>query len=513
MGANNPPLLCYQEKILGRQDYWALKIEAQGGRPPEFHYELGDWVGGQVWLGSSATGAYLQFLRIPGFPQRFLVGMGVGDSIRTPICTETPFESCFVSYDYRPFPYDHNPRLLSAAAVSDFLPAVTDREGRLGGELEWVVQYTVPRNWVQFLAGLYDLAERLERDPHPLTGKAFTFKQAYTFAFGPQGEGSYSLEERTRDLRYASELDPYPISQGGNKVVAIQVWWCQLVERITGRPCAENGNVERAWRAQFRWTNQAYYAFGYASGHITPPVPLCAPGVGWTVKFYLTVPQLRNEPFDYASLPDGLFAEDIRRAEDPYRFLIEVYPFWAYVTHGVRLVGRDVVGYLLYDDYHNPIKTPLYYTMDAGQNLTNYPLYGWGTPPPGQTVRMAVLYRDTISKPGDWQPHPSHPLGEDNWHIVWSDVHLGGTLANPDCRVEAIGYHMYDLATSAQLDDFFGLAETPTPPRWYSPGTLFRTLPLLTRIGEWEPVLLGNVRFKIPAGSFQLPDWALPPGW
>ena len=72
---------------------------------------------------------------------------------------------------------------------------------------------------------------------------------------------------------------------------------------------------------------------------------------------------------------------------------------------------------------------------------------------------------------------------------------------------------MYDLATSARLDDFFGLAETPTPPRWYSPGIPFRTLPMLTRIGEWYVGLPVNVRLKIPAGSLQLPDWALPPGW
>ncbi|MDM7323792.1 MAG: hypothetical protein P3W93_002140 [Thermus sp.] len=513
LGENTPPVVCHMEKYARKENYWALKILDQGSAVPEEPFDLGMTVGGEIWIGPWGTGPYLQFLRIPGFDQRFLVGMEAGRSMEEG-CGRVPLETCFADEDLAKAPgaYSRKPILLGDPVVSSYIPAITNRFGTMEGELEWVTQYAVPRNWFDPLLGIYSLAERMEQNPDRFTGKAYTFKQSYSFSFGPQGEGRYSIDETLRDLRYAQDLDPYPVSQGGNVLAVNSVWSCKVLEKELGWPCPDKGNMDRAWRAQFRWTNLDYYAFRYASGHVSPMVPLCAPGVGWYLRGYFTEIQLRNEPFDLDTIRKEVYDFFIKltRADLRYGTFMAASPYWPYNTHMVYLVGQDIVGYVTGDSGTIPFGSgsPSSFSIPMKpQYLSRYPVKGWKTEPPGRTLRVAVLYRDTITKPGDWRPSPTHPYGEDNWHLVWSDVYLGGTLANPDCKVKSIGYHIYDLPTSARLDEFFGLEDVPV----HSTINPYFTVPILKRIGVLNVV--EDITFALSPGELQLPDWATPPGW
>lgn len=154
------------EKYARKENYWALKILDQWSAVPEEPFDLGMTVGGEIWIGPRGTGPYLQFLRIPGFDQRFLVGMGVSLGMRE-ACGRVPLETCFADEDLAKAPgaYSGKPIRLGDAAVSSNIPAITNRFGAMEGELEWVTQYAVPRNWFDPLFGIYSLAERMEQNP------------------------------------------------------------------------------------------------------------------------------------------------------------------------------------------------------------------------------------------------------------------------------------------------------------------------------------------------------------
>ncbi len=504
LGKDTPKLFCY------KPDYWPMRIRWQApSPPPETPWEIGKRVPGEIWTSPYGLGPALKFLRIPGFEERFLIGTLFSSPINEG-CYKLPCRGSFIErlrdWDMTNpvYPYNVLPVVFGGATVSSHLPAITNRYGTGEAELEWVAQYLVPQDH-SILTDPLDYGDRLERAPEPLTGKAFTFSQRYSFTFGSQGEIlGYTLEEEARGLRYARELDPYPLSRGSG---AYMMQDAQLYRVSPGMP--RDLELEAlAPRYQFHWTNLDYYTYRYASGNMTPPIPLCAPGFGWTVRSYGALPFLRANPYDYDAVPQEVWQ---REAQKDYPKIPR--PYWDNTLHLVVLVERDVVDYWIwYSHPRNGYEYTRWHPVAPRDKayLDRYPTAGKGNPP-GTTLRAAILYRNATRKTGDWRPHPSHAYGEDHWHIVWSDVRLAGTVDRPDCAVERIGYHMYDLSTSMRLDSLFGLTDVPSPAN-DEMAVFYPTTPVLGNIGMIVDSTY-TPEFLVPPGAVKLPDWALPPGW
>ncbi|MDW8358603.1 hypothetical protein [Thermus sp.] len=176
-----------------------------------------------------------------------------------------------------------------------------------------------------------------------------------------------------------------------------------------------------------------------------------------------------------------------------------IEPFVRYQVHLVRLVGRDVVGYArtvsgLMGGWGTEYPQLIHLRMNPHPD---YPVFGRGTPPE-RTLRVGVLYR--VTNLLDWRPHPSHPYGEDEWHLVWSDVRLGSR-----CETLGVGFHTFDREMSARLDEYFGLAAvlyTPLEQQRFP----YRPTPILSRLSR-------EGFFEVQPGEVKLPEWATPPGW
>lgn len=510
-GPETPGLVCQDPRAM-RDELLAQADEI----PPEDLWDVGE-TGVVVSMGANGMGPTLGFARLPGFPEhRFLVynDYRAAEGIFRK-CPLGPAEDCYERYrrEYDPGDWITPVGVIGNlhSVLSNFYPVLVGKGGSTEAELEWITQYWGPRD-LSPLRDPFDYQRRMETDPDPNTYKTYTYRRTYRAHLAPGRNVRVELGPFRAER--APQYDSKPIGRGYNLggVEMAEYWRWPLIATRAGWTRPTPGERERLYALQFYWENQAYYAFQEASGNVAPPTPICQPGMGYRVRSINGFVTFRNKVFPYDRFPLEYYQEDLPAGVMPYSM------------HTVLLVGQDVIHYYTKGGPYSAGYgfTPYFplefhpkgypgYTRGRPEDLARYPL--WGENPPGRTFRLAVLYRFTIVSPdpGDWRPHPSHPLGEDNWHIVWSDVRLAGTKDNPDCSVEAIGYHMYDESTSRALDSYFGLEEVSTASvaatvpmyRFYS------VLPVLTRLSPND----ASGYMRVPVGSVRLPNWALPPGW
>ncbi|WP_234554052.1 hypothetical protein [Thermus caliditerrae] len=485
---------------------WLDTVDAQpedlpSGTPGELLGEV-QGVPGEVTLRAGAHGPALGYLKIPGFPEhRFLVTRRV-PKIVDGVCVDPPLQGCFAHAFERyglTYPSVGMYQIVgNAGAPTKLFPNLTGKDGQLGGEWEWLVQMRAT-NMVYWPADPVDYARHLRELPDPDNGKTYAFKTRYRIELRPGKYPKILPEYRVLEPRRVPEHDAYPMTQG----------YARLARQMANqyRIPEEAAKGYTPWpeldALQHHWDNESYYAFRLGSGVVTPPTPLCQPGVGWAMPFYVGPFVPRKVPVDYDRVPREIWEQG--------NFIQKLGALQAYVSyfnHKVFLVDGDVVDYSVGESgFAGGWGTHLPYIIGFPQRdmPPQYPVHGFGDPP-GRTFRTAILYRFTAMT--GWEPDPSHPYGEDEWHIVWSDVYLGGTRDNPDCRTLGVGFHTYDRATSAMLDSFFGLAQVGGGLEYLYP---FGPAPILSRLGDF--LYDGSSLTRVRPGELRLPSWALPPGW
>jgi hypothetical protein len=263
--------------------------------------------------------------------------------------------------------------------------------------------------------------------------------------------------------------------------------------------------------------NEDFYVFQEASGHVTPPAPVCFPDGKHNVYFLLGPYQPRSVPLEpYVPYPT--------RNQEEWKIGIESHMV-NYTHHLVTTVGREarVVGYYVgmnlgprgggqgvgsWDDM------PRAFPVFLGETPNPYVALGRGV------ERYAVFYRSTARF--DWQPAPDHTPYEDLWKVVWSDVRLG---SGGDCAVERIGFHVFSPEESRALDRALGLAEVETYDNYGQEMPYGRDLGVGTHTSRRGPMLTAlyaapstttyyyawHYLNRVAPGEVRVP--LLPPGW
>lgn len=485
---------------------WVDEILVQGeDLPPETDPEwlLGKaafFVPKHIVLRTGASGPTLGYLKLPDFPEhRFLVARRVPKAMDTQ-CLGFPYQGCFtreIQYGVAVFT-EGMYELVGNGGLDPFFPYVTGKDGTIAGEWEWLTQVRTTR-MVRMVQDPVDYANVLKADPNPHNGKTYAFKTRYRVEPRPGKHPKFLPEGTMAEPRRAPEYDAYPMSQG------YYAFARRLANAYRVPEYARQGAVP--WpeleAVQHYWDNESYYAFQVGSGIVSPPTPLCLPGLGWVLPFSQGTFIPRKVPLDYDRIPREYF-----ESQDIFVYSAALAPYVPYLTHIVYLVGQDVVDYDVWQtDDRDGLGTyfPITNVLSTATPAPQYPVRGVGNPP-GRTLRVGVLYRFTATE--GWEPNPSHPYGEDEWHLVWSDVYLGGTKDNPDCRTLDIGFHTFDRATSARLDAHFGLAQVGRGLEKIYP---FGLVPMLSRLGT--RFFSDTSMTLAQPGEVKLPDWALPPDW
>lgn len=166
-------------------------------------------------------------------------------------------------------------REIGPGAANDLFPLLTGKDGRLGGEWEWLVQMKAT-NMLYWPVDPVDYARHLRELPDPTNGKTYAFKTRYTVALRPGKYPRIQPEGTMREPRRAPEYDPYPMTWGyvsgarglANKYRVPE--WAQ--QGYTPWPELE--------ALQHHWENESRYAFQEASGVVTPPTPCASQGCG-----------------------------------------------------------------------------------------------------------------------------------------------------------------------------------------------------------------------------------------
>jgi len=534
-------------------------------RPPDYRpeegvrFRLGDWIA-QFYvldrvqhsfemadLQEAIFGSAIRYYRLPGFPEaRFAIGRAYPANFwANCVFNPPPHEDgkcSFVPYiPDRPDLWDwylywlgnaahYYPQVFytivspGSSAARVFYPLVQGKDGSTEATAEVVYQYQFPTDrsyppgshpvgWTarpdlglipNVNRGPYftldDLLQAFRDLRGPDWGKSFVGTLRFRLEFLGGEEVRAVFAEHTPEgepfarVRRERRYDARPLSEG----------YFHLLRQVTQDPGMRRGAVVEALRPEntYRVMNDDFYVFEEASGHVVPPAPLCLPGGPHQVLTFLGPYQPRTES-----------AEPYARPGDYARF-----PYLNYTHHLVVARGREarVVGY-----WASPNLIPGAGVGPGGDtHPLAYPLTALRGPEPFQpgTERWAVFYRSTARL--SWEPSPDHTPYEDRWKVVWSDVRMEGTGANPRCGVDRIGFHVFSREESLELDRFFGLAETEEPSRAfygtinYPPSDSNRG-PMLTRL--YRPAYVEGATGYMDAltavapGEVQVP--LLPPGW
>jgi hypothetical protein len=455
--------------------------------------------------GEGALGTTLRYYRLPGFPEmRFLVGRTFPPHAKAYCPKFTSYPPAFAPEKCYFFPWhpDEHPMTLEGYNVSYYpkretihssegsgslaarlYPLLQGRNGSTESFLEFVWQIEVPtadapfpREWqyIELPPGqprynlwsgpyfaLEDLHTALTQYRGPDWGKTYSAKVRFRYDLLPGPKVRLTLpdwDDRLDapvavDFRRLHAYDARPMSKGYFVDLPTLIFYGH--GRIGIIP-PRQGVVAEAVKPEnlYGSPNDDFYVFQEASGHVTPPAPVCFPDGKHNVYFLLGPYQPRSVPLEpYVPYPTTTSEE--------WRIGIELH-LVNYTHHLVTTVGREarVVGY-----YVGMNLGP----RGGGQGVGSkddmpraFPVFLGETPNPyvalGRGVeRYAVFYRSTARF--DWQPAPDHTPYEDLWKVVWSDVRLG---SGGDCAVERIGFHVFSPEESRALDQAFGLAEVET---------------------------------------------------
>jgi hypothetical protein len=458
-----------------------------------------------IAMGEGALGTTLRYYRLPGFPEmRFLVGRTFPPHAKAACPRFTSYPPEFVPEKCYLFPWDPHLdwRALQAygvryypGGVVSYIPANSGRlaahlypllQGRNGStesflELVWQIEVPTadapfPREWryiepppgqprLSLWGGPYyaleDLYAALTQYRGPDWGKTYSAKVRFRYDLLPGPKVRLTLpdwDDRLDapvavDFQRLHAYDSRPVSKGYFTDLPILIFYGHAgFDDVPPR----QGVVAEAVKPEnvYGSPNEDFYVFQEASGHVTPPAPVCFPDGKHNVYFLLGPYQPRSVPLEpYVPYPT--------RNLDEWGLGIQL-PVVNYTHHLVTAVGREarVVGY-----YVGMNLGP----RGGGQGVGSkddmpraFPVFLGETPNPyvalGRGVeRYAVFYRSTARF--DWQPAPDHTPYEDLWKAVWSDVRLG---SGGDCAVERIGFHVFSPEESRALDRAFGLAEVET---------------------------------------------------
>jgi hypothetical protein len=455
--------------------------------------------------GEGALGTTLRYYRLPGFPEtRFLVGRTFPPHAKAYCPKFTSYPPAFAPEKCYFFPWhpDEHPMTLEGYNVSYYpkrrtihssegsgslaerlYPLLQGRNGSTESSLEFVWQIEVPtadapfpREWryVELPPGwprynlwsgpyfaLEDLYAALTQYRGPDWGKTYSAKVRFRYDLLPGPKVRLTLpdwDDRLDapvavDFQRLHAYDARPMSKGYFADIPALIFYG---DGGFGDIPPRRGVVAEAVKPEnlYGSTNEDFYVFQEASGHVTPPAPVCFPDGKHNVYFLLGPYQPRSVPLEpYVPYPT--------RNQDEWKLGIESH-LVNYTHHLVTTVGREakVVGYYVgmnlgprgggqgagsWDDM------PRAFPVFLGETPNPYVALGRGV------ERYAVFYRSTARF--DWQPAPDHTPYEDLWKVVWSDVRLG---SGGDCAVERIGFHVFSPEESRALDQAFGLAEVET---------------------------------------------------
>jgi hypothetical protein len=518
--------------------------------------------------GEGALGTTLRYYRLPGFPERrFLVGRTFPPHAKAYCPKFTSYPPEFAPEKCYLFPWDPDEHPMtwesyhvsyyprretlhssegSTSLAARLYPLLQGKDGSTESSLEFVWQIEVPTadapfpeewqyialppGWQRYslLSGPYlaleDLYAALTQYRGPDWGKTYSAKVRFRYDLLSGPKVRLTLPDRDArldapvavDFQRLYAYDSRPMSKGYfTDLPAVIFYGHGGVGDIPPR----QGVVAEAVKPEnvYGSPNEDFYVFQEASGHVTPPAPVCFPDGKHNVYFLLGPYQPRSVPLEpYVPYPTT--------SPDEWRNGIESH-LVNYTHHLVTTVGREakVVGY-----YVGMNLGP----RGGGQGVGStddmpraFPVFLKETPNPyvalGRGVeRYAVFYRSTARF--DWQPAPDHTPYEDLWKVVWSDVRLG---SGGDCAVERIGFHLFSPEESRALDQAFGLAEVETYDtlgeempygRDFGVGThTSRRGPMLTALYSAPSTTTYYYAWhymnKVAPGEMRVP--VLPPGW
>jgi len=518
--------------------------------------------------GEGTLGTTLRYYRLPGFPDaRFLVGRTFPPHAKA-YCPqfasyppEFAPEKCYLfpwdphldwkvldAYGVRYYPgwsLTHAPANTGSLAANLY-PLLQGKDGSTESSLELVWQIEVPtadapfpREWKYIepppgkprhslwggpYYALEDLYAALTQYRGPDWGKTYSAKVRFRYDLLPGPKVRLTLPDWVDlldapvavDFQRLYAYDSRPMSKGYFTDLPALIFYGHAgFNDVPPR----QGVVAEAVKPEnvYGSPNDDFYVFQEASGHVTPPAPVCFPDGKHNVYFLLGPYQPRSIPLEpYVPYPTTNL--------DEWRIGIQL-PLVNYTHHLVTTVGREakVVGY-----YVGMNLGPRGGGQGAGSRddmPRAFPVFLGETPNPyvalGRGVeRYAVFYRSTARF--DWQPAPDHTPYEDLWKVVWSDVRLG---SGGDCAVERIGFHVFSPEESRALDQAFGLAEVETYNtlgeempygRDFGVGThTSRRGPMLTALyaspSTASHYYAWHYMNKVAPGELRVP--LLPPGW
>jgi hypothetical protein len=513
-------------------------------------------------------GTTLRYYRLPGFPEmRFLVGRTFPPHAKAYCPKFTSYPPEFAPEKCYVFPWD--PHLYSSdwysygtsyypggwvthawantgSLAADLYPLLQGKDGKAESSLELVWQIEVPtadapfpREWRYFelppgkpryslwsgpYFALEDLYAALTQYRGPDWGKTYSAKVRFRYELLPGPKVRLTLPDWVDlldapvavDFQRFYAYDSRPMSKGYFSDLPALVFYGHAgFNDVPPR----QGVVAEAVKPEnvYGSPNEDFYVFQEASGHVTPPAPVCFPDGKHNVYFLLGPYQPRSvllEP--YVPYPTTNL--------DEWRRGIYL-PLVNYTHHLVTTVGREakVVGY-----YVGMNLGPMGPGNGAGSKdgmPRAFPVFLGETPNPyvalGRGVeRYAVFYRSTARF--DWQPASDHTPYEDLWKVVWSDVRLG---SGGDCAVERIGFHVFSPEESRTLDQAFGLAEVETYGTYGNERPYGRDFGVGTHTSRRGPMLTAlyaapsttsdyyawHYLNKVAPGEVRVP--LLPPGW
>jgi hypothetical protein len=518
--------------------------------------------------GEGALGTTLRYYRLPGFPERrFLVGRTFPPHAKAYCSKFTSYPPEFAPEKCYFFPWhpDEHPMTLRAYHVGYYpgrdrlhspegagslaeklYPLLQGRNGSTESFLEFVWQIEVPtadapfpREWqyVQLPPGweryslwggpyfaLEDLYAALTQYRGPDWGKTYSAKVRFRYDLLPGPKVRLTLpdwDDRLDmpvavDFQRLYAYDSRPMSKGYfTDLPAVTFYGDGGLGLVPPR----RGVVAEAVKPEnvYGSSNEDFYVFQEASGHVTPPAPVCFPDGKHNVYFLLGPYQPRSVPLEpYVPYPT--------RNQEEWKIGIQLH-LVNYTHHLVTTVGREarVVGYYVGmnlgprgggQGIGSRDDMPRAFAVFLGETPNPYVALGRGV------ERYAVFYRSTARF--DWQPAPDHTPYEDLWKVVWSDVRLG---SGGDCAVERIGFHVFSPEESRALDEAFGLAEVETYDtlgeempygRDFGVGThTSRRGPMLTALYEAPSTTTYYYAWhylnRVAPGEVRVP--LLPPGW
>ncbi|MGC8904655.1 hypothetical protein [Thermus sp.] len=519
-------------------------------------------------MGEGALGTTLRYYRLPGFPEkRFLVGRTYPPHAMA-YCPEfTTYPPAFVPekcYFFLRDPYQDGMQALayrisyypgggttiapagSGSLAGDLYPLLQGKDGSTESFLEFVWQIEVPtaeapfpKEWAYIglppghpkysvwsgpYFALEDLYAALTQYRGPDWGKTYSAKVRFRYDLLPGPKVHLTLPDWVDllrspvavDFRRLYAYDAHPMSKGYFDHLPVLLFYGHGgIDDVPPRQgvVAEAAKPENVYGP----ANDDFYVFQEASGHVTPPAPVCFPDGKHNVYFLLGPYQPRSVPLEpYVPYPTTNL--------DEWRLGIQM-SLVNYTHHLVTTVGREarVVGYYVGmnlgargdgNGYGGRDDMPRAFPVFLGDAPNPYVALGRGV------ERYAVFYRSTARF--GWRPAPDHTPYEDRWKVVWSDVRLGD---GGDCAVERIGFHVFSPGESQALDQAFGLAEVETYDtignempygRDFGVGThTDRRGPMLTALyaapSTTSSYFAWHYLNKVAPGEVRVP--VLPPGW